>query len=477
MLTKRRKQVLNFITNYQKNKGYAPSLEEICKKFKLASVSTAHFHVSKLRDAGYLEKKENKPRAIDATKREEIIKVPIIGTIAAGQPIEAIEILGETIAVPKNEISSPLKHYALKVEGDSMIEDGIFNGDIVVIREQQYADDGQTVVAIIDDNKATLKKIYKEKNRIRLQPANPSLFPFYRTEVEVRGVVEKIIRNLENKILTNTNEIRVIESIRDNSKKTDGIFIDKNFELNKIYNIDCLELTKKIKDGSIDMIFADPPYNLSSSNFKMKFTKSGGPDLNTNKGNWDRYSDDEFEKFTKKWLSECFRILKNNGSIWVAGTYHNIYLTGYLIKKLGFEILNEVLWHKSDATPNLSCTRFVADHENFIWARKGKGNIFNYANMKKINGGKQMRSIWTKGKTTGGKKIHPTQKPEWLLERIIAATSKQDSIVFDPFIGSGTTAAVAKKFKRQYLGSELDKNFFKIANQRISNTQICNNII
>jgi len=208
----------------------------------------------------------------------------------------------------------------------------------------------------------------------------------------------------------------------------------------------------------------------------MKFKKSGGADLNTNKGQWDHYGDIEFEEFTRKWLTECFRILKPNGSIWVAGSYHNIYLTGYLMKKLGFEILNEILWHKSDATPNLSCTRFVADHENFIWARKGKGNIFNYDIMKKLNDGKQMRSIWTRGKTAGGKRIHPTQKPEWLLERIVMATSKTKNIVFDPFMGSGTTAVVAKKYGRKYLGSELDRDYFKKAIERINQTT-CQNII
>lgn len=198
MITKKQQQVLNFITDYQKRKGYAPSLEEICKKFKIASVSTAHFHVSKLRDLGYLEKEENKPRAIDVIKRDEIIKIPIVGTIAAGQPIEAIEVIDSTIAISKKEIRPRERHYALRVQGDSMVNEGIFDGDIVVLRKQETADDGQTVVAIIDDNEATLKKIYKEKNRIRLQPANQSMLPIYRKEVEVRGVVVKIIRNLEN---------------------------------------------------------------------------------------------------------------------------------------------------------------------------------------------------------------------------------------------------------------------------------------
>jgi DNA adenine methylase len=198
MITKKQQQVLNFITAYQKRKGYAPSLKEICKKFKIASVSTAHFHVSKLRDLGYLEKEENKPRAIDAIKRDEIVKVPIVGTIAAGQPIEAIEVPDSTIAISKKEIRPKEKHYALRVQGDSMVNEGIFDGDIVVLRKQETADDGQTVVAVIDDNEATLKKIYREKNRIRLQPANQTMLPIYRKEVEVRGVVVKIIRNLEN---------------------------------------------------------------------------------------------------------------------------------------------------------------------------------------------------------------------------------------------------------------------------------------
>ena len=204
MITKRQQQILDFITDYQKRKGYAPSLDEMRKKFKLASVSTVHFHISKLRDADYLDKEENKPRAINVIRRDEIVKIPVVGTIAAGQPIEAIEIPDATIAISKKEISPREKHYALRVQGDSMVNEGIFDGDIVIIRKQETADDGQTVVAVIDDNKATLKKIYREKSHIKLQPANQAMLPIYRKEVEVRGVVVKIIRNLENGIQDNT---------------------------------------------------------------------------------------------------------------------------------------------------------------------------------------------------------------------------------------------------------------------------------
>ncbi len=200
MLTKKQAQVLDFIKNYRTKKGYAPSLEEVKQKFKLASVSTAHYHISKLQDAGFLNKEHNQPRAVSIVEAKQTIEIPILGAIAAGQPIEAIEIPDETITITRDEIGKQGKHYALRVQGNSMIDEGIFDGDIVVIRKQKVAENGQTVVAVIDDNEATLKKLYRESGKFRLQPANPTLFPIYRDEVEVRGVVVKIIRNLESQL-------------------------------------------------------------------------------------------------------------------------------------------------------------------------------------------------------------------------------------------------------------------------------------
>jgi SOS regulatory protein LexA len=198
-ITKRQKDVLDFLESFRKKSGYAPTLEEIGKKLKLSAVSTVHQHIKALEEKGYISKYENLARGIGINKKSSSIEIPIIGTIAAGFPIEAIETYEDTISLPKEDIPSFGKNYALRVTGNSMIEEGIFDGDIVVIREQHLADNGQMVVAIIDDNQATLKKLYKEKGRFRLQPANPTLFPIYREEVEVRGVVVKIIRNLESK--------------------------------------------------------------------------------------------------------------------------------------------------------------------------------------------------------------------------------------------------------------------------------------
>jgi len=196
MLTKKQKLVLDFIKSYQKKRGYAPSLEEIQDHFKLASVSTAHFHIKQLQQKGLLTKEEKQPRSISAIKEKSAIEIPLRGCIAAGKPIEAIETIGETISIPKSDIKTAFQHYALKVKGDSMIEEGIFDGDIVLIKSQEAAENGQTVVAILDDNEATLKKFYKEKNRIKLQPANKKLHPIYRRNIKIQGIVEKIIRTL-----------------------------------------------------------------------------------------------------------------------------------------------------------------------------------------------------------------------------------------------------------------------------------------
>lgn len=196
MLKKRQKQVLDYIKKFIKEKNYSPSFEEIRKHFGFISKSTVHHHIETLKEKGYLKRSPTIELSKDK-KSSGLVEIPLLGTIAAGEPIEAIEVSDKIVSLSKEELQSSGKHYALRVNGNSMIDDGIFDGDIVVIREQQTADNGQTVVAIIDDNQATLKRIYREKNRFRLQPANQTLLPFYRTEVEIRGVVVKIIRELE----------------------------------------------------------------------------------------------------------------------------------------------------------------------------------------------------------------------------------------------------------------------------------------
>lgn len=197
MLTKRQKQIFDFISKFIKDKGYSPSLDEIRRHFGLKSVSTIHEHIDTLHTKGYLKKKKNQSRGVaPLEKMSGNVEIPLLGTVAAGQPIEAIE-NPEIILVSKQLLSKSGKHYALKVNGDSMINEGILDGDVVIVREQKTADNGETVVAIINDNEATLKKIYKESHQIRLQPANPSLLPLFADEVEIKGKVVSIVRTIK----------------------------------------------------------------------------------------------------------------------------------------------------------------------------------------------------------------------------------------------------------------------------------------
>jgi adenine-specific DNA-methyltransferase len=197
MLTKRQKQILDFIQKFIDKNDYAPSLEEIARRFKLNSASTVHQHIEALREKGYLSKEDNQPRTIQPANRrsDSLVSIPLLGAIAAGQPIETIE-GAEVISVLKSQMATSGRHYALRVRGGSMIDEGIFDGDTVVVREQPTAENGETVVAVIN-NEGTLKKIYKERGGFRLQPANPNVKPIFTKELTIKGKVTSIIRNLE----------------------------------------------------------------------------------------------------------------------------------------------------------------------------------------------------------------------------------------------------------------------------------------
>jgi len=199
-ITKKQKQVFDFINTYLAENGISPTIEEIRKKLKLKAVSTIHEHINSLKAKGYLSKSENSSRSLSPKKEIKfILEIPIVGIIAAGYPIEAIENIEDTISVINPSIKSSEGYYALRVVGDSMIGDGIYDGDIVIIKKQSVAENGQTVVAIIDDNEATLKRLYRKGSGYNLEPRNPSMPTLFRMDVEVRGVVVQVISNIHDK--------------------------------------------------------------------------------------------------------------------------------------------------------------------------------------------------------------------------------------------------------------------------------------
>ena len=247
---------------------------------------------------------------------------------------------------------------------------------------------------------------------------------------------------------------------------------------NKIINGDSLEELKKIPRETFDLIFADPPYNLQ---LKSELTRPDRSKVSAVNDKWDQFENfKKYDDFTYEWLSECKRILKKDGAIWVIGSYHNIFRVGAAIQNLGFWILNDVIWNKNNPMPNFRGTRFTNAHETLIWASKSEKSkyTFNYQSLKCLNDDLQMRSNWDLPICNGserlkkdGKKIHSTQKPEALLHRILLATSNKNDLILDPFLGSGTTATVAKKLGRNYFGIEKEQNYFKAAEQRIKETK------
>jgi modification methylase len=231
----------------------------------------------------------------------------------------------------------------------------------------------------------------------------------------------------------------------------------------------------------VDLIFADPPYNLQLRNqlFRPNLTKVAGVE-----DGWDKFTSfQEYDQFTRAWLSACRRVLKDTGTIWVIGTYHNIYRVGTILQDLEFWILNDIIFIKSNPMPNFRGVRFTNAHETLIWAQKKKGAkyTFNHHAMKALNDELQMRSDWYLPLATGkerlkvnGAKAHSTQKPEALLYRVIMAASNPGDVILDPFFGSGTTGAVAKKLGRRWIGIERDEKYLEIAQKRIDAVQPSN---
>jgi len=260
---------------------------------------------------------------------------------------------------------------------------------------------------------------------------------------------------------------------------------DVNKIKNKIICGDVIKELKKIPDKSIDVIFADPPYYMQTNG---ELIRVEGNKFNGVEDNWDKFNSyNEYDKFSFNWLKECRRILKDNGTIWVIGSFQNIYRIGFIMQNLGFWILNDIIWSKLNPVPNFRGVRFTNAHETMLWCSKSKKSkyTFNYKTMKFLNNNKQERSVWNIGICIGnerlkgedGKKAHSTQKPINLLKKVILSSTNPNDLVLDPFMGTGTTGAVAKEMKRNYIGIDNNKDYVKLAEKRIASVKEINNEI
>ncbi len=239
----------------------------------------------------------------------------------------------------------------------------------------------------------------------------------------------------------------------------------------KLFLGDCLEVLQQIAKESVDMIFADPPYNLSNGGFSCH----AGKKVSVNKGEWDKSKGIEADfEFHSRWIARCKRVLKPNGTLWISGTNHSIYSCGFALQKQGWHILNDIAWYKPNAAPHLACRMFAHSHETLIWAKKNKNakQTFNYDEMKYGDFSndfikkpdKQMRSVWAINTPSNGEKKygkHPTQKPELLLERIVLSATNEGDLILDPFCGSATTAIMALKHHRRFVGIDTEEEYLK----------------
>jgi len=476
MLTKRQKEVLDFIEKYKSKKKYSPSLEEIRRRFKLASVSTAHFHVKKLEELGYLDRPKNKPRGINIYKKELMIKVPILGIIAAGQPIEAIENREETIAIPKNKLPKIGEVYALRIVGNSMIDENINDGDIVLVKQQSVAENGQKVVALIDNSEATLKKIYKEKGGIRLQPANQKIEPIIikkDRELTIQGIVIDVIKSEEElnakKFLTTK---KINRSIEKKSRVSEEQKVEKY--LNKVYPGDVMDLLKDLPDGCVDMIFGDPDYNVGIKYGDKKYTKN-------------------FEEYINWYIAlteESMRVLKKDGNLLMMNyPKQNAHLRVRYLDK-NYPLINEYVWVYNT---NVGHTpkRFTTAHRTILHVRKTEKNKFYkddvavpYKNptdrriLQNLKNGSKGRMPYDwfyfdlVKNVSKEKTYHACQIPQKLTEMLIRACTMPNDIVLILFGGSGSELEVCKLLKRQYISAEIDEKYYELILSRLKNGKI-----
>ena len=456
-LTPKQKAVLNFITKFFSAKEYAPTLKEIAKHFRLNSVSTVYQYIEALRVKGYLNKEENKSRSI-APVEQSYEEIPLFGYIAAGEPIQAIS-NPEPISVPKTMLSKTGLHYALRVKGNSMIEEGINDGDTVIIRRQETAENGQKVVALINGNEATLKKIYREKNGFRLQPANSSMKPIFTKSLTIQGKVIGILPNYEDRT-------KVRSSIITEQQKSKRV----KFEFDRIITGDVLDVMAQIAENSVHLAITSPPYNV-------------GKDYDNHN---DRMNYQEYLDWLEKVWRETKRVLVPGGrfAVNIAPTgikdfvpIHHDFITQ--LRRLGMKFRTEILWYKQTMLKRTAWGSFrspanphiVPSWEYVLVFSKEKDRLDGVQRNSDITKEEFMNfsdGFWKISPETK-RNGHPAPFPEELIYRLIKFYSYRDNTVLDMFGGTGTVAVVAHKTNRHFIHIDISEEYNNVALKRLAN--------
>src|SRR3989344_4768332 len=450
-LTPKQKKIFDFITSFYDKEGYAPSLAEIANKFKKSTTTIFQF-VETLKEKGFLNKEGNTWRGISPSASKS--KIFLLGYIAAGEPIEAIS-NPEPITVPKVMLSKSGLHYALKVKGNSMVDEGIYDGNTVIIRRQETATNGQKVVALINGNEATLKKIYKEKNGFRLQPANSSMKPIFVKQLMVQG---RVISVLSQHTIPNQTNPQINQTIT-----------KKAFELDRIITGDVLEVMSHIQDNTVHLAITSPPYNVGK--------------------NYDSHNDrmdyQEYLNWLEKVWRETKRVLVPGGrfALNIAPTgikdfvpIHHDFIAQQ--RKLGMKFRTEIIWYKQTMLKRTAWGSFKSPANPHIVPSWEYILIFTKEN-DRLDGDQKNADITKKefmDFSDGFWKIspetkrngHPAPFPEDLIYRLIKFYSYKDSTILDMFGGTGTVAAGAHKTGRHFIHIDISEEYNEVANRRLA---------
>lgn len=458
-LTPKQKKVLDFVTSFIDKHDYSPSLEEIARHFRLKSVSTVHQYLKALKQKGYLKRAQHKQRTVEPILHE--VEIPLLGYIAAGDPIEVIS-NPEPIKVPTSMLSKTGLHYGLKVKGESMIEEGINDGDIVIIRRQETAENGQKVVALINGNEVTLKKIYKEKVGFRLQPANSKLEPLI-----IRDDQDLLIQGIVLDVIKSVTEATPKEEKKENIpqiKKLDDF-------INQVIEGDCLEVMKDIPTKSIDMILCDLPYG-------------------TTQNQWD-----SLIPLDKLW-KHYERIIKDNGVI--ALTAQGLFSAKLMLSNPKL-FKYKIIWVKSKPTNFLNAKKQpLRKYEDILIFYKNQpyynpqmtiGEPYNKGYRKnqltgsygdfgvvevKSNGERYPTDVvYFKTAESEGPVYHPTQKPVELGRYLIRTFTKPGQIVLDNTCGSGSFLVAAVLEERNFIGIEKNQEVYLHKKYQVDYIGVC----
>src|SRR3989344_3536886 len=468
-LTRRQKQVYDFICLFSKKCGFSPTVREIAKHFRL-SPPTVQEHKNKLVEKGLLNKDSGSPRGIELNNGGSMVQIPLLGTIAAGQPIEAIQ-TKEMIAVPKSKIPSSSEVYALRVVGSSMIDENINDGDVVLVRQQETAENGQKVVALIDNHEATLKKFYKERGHIRLQPANKNMEPLiFRNgqDVSIQGIMIDVIRE--------ETPSTVFPEVKTEIKQY------KSLPLNEIICGDATDVMKAMPSDSIDLVVTSPPYDELRNYNGYRFNFEG-------------------------MAHGLFRVMKKGGVVvWIVGDQTikgdetgTSFRQALYFKQVGFNLFDTMIYLKTPRGAVGNNKTYWQTFEYMFVLSKGTPKTINLlkdrenkderdgdSGTKRLSDGSLLKlkragyskygrrtNVWEyligKGHSASDNIAyqHPAIFPEKLVQDHITSWSNPGDVVFDPMCGSGTTCKMAKLNKRDFIGIDISSEYCKIAEERL----------